>query len=214
MREFLIGFCFHEPEAWASHQRGILEDYESSTGVFVEANSAEDALAWGEVIATELLRYSNHDPTLDWKNLGYFCWIEKDPQTSSWKHCLSFFKHVRAGEMPDLTEMGTPAYSRWAEENGIRYGDSGGSKKYSRSMTIIALYGVGLFAWLAWMIRLPDACRKPGSLGYLYPALGLVITAFLAVVFCLDRDARRRAGLPVEPVSRKSAASRNSDTSK
>lgn len=119
--EAAIGFCFHEPEAWAQFQRGIIEDFESSTGVFIQASTKEEAIAWGEIVATELLRHLNQDPTLDWKQLGYFCWIEENPETSSWKHCLSFFRHIKTGEMPDLTKMGTPAYVVWAKENGIRY---------------------------------------------------------------------------------------------
>jgi hypothetical protein len=73
------------------------------------------------------------------------------------------------------------------------------SKRYSLSGTIRTLYALGLIAWLFWMVRLPDACRDPGILRWLFPAIGFFIAAFLAIVFCLDRDARRRAG----PVARK-----------
>ena len=62
------------------------------------------------------------------------------------------------------------------------------------------LYALGLATWLIWMIRLPDAARDPTPIHWWFPALGFLITTFLAVVFCLDRDARRRAGLPIEPV--------------
>lgn len=74
------------------------------------------------------------------------------------------------------------------------------SKRYSPSGTLRLLYALGLIAWLIWMIRLPDACNDPGVWRCLFPAIGFVIAVFLAIVFCLDRDARRRAGLPVEPV--------------
>jgi len=77
------------------------------------------------------------------------------------------------------------------------------SKRYSPSGTLRLLYALGLIAWLIWMIRLPEACRDPGVLRWLFPATGFLIAAFLAIVFCLDRDARRRAGLPVQPVTRK-----------
>jgi len=77
------------------------------------------------------------------------------------------------------------------------------SKRHLPSATIRLLYALGLIAWLLWMIRLQDACNDPGVWQCLFPAIGLLIAAFLAIVFCLDRDARRRAGLPVEPVTRK-----------
>jgi len=75
------------------------------------------------------------------------------------------------------------------------------SKRHSPSATLRLLYALGLVAWLIWMIRLPDACRDPGVWRCLFPAIGFLIAAFLAIVFCPDRDARRRAGLPVKPVS-------------
>ena len=110
---YLIGLMFHEPQAWAQWQRGLIEDYESSTGLWIEAGAADEAIAWGEHVAQALLRHVNHDDMLDWKALGYYCWLEESPTTSRWRHCLHFFQRVRAGEMPALTEMGTDAYTRW-----------------------------------------------------------------------------------------------------
>ncbi|HET6250200.1 MAG TPA: hypothetical protein VFE47_21090 [Tepidisphaeraceae bacterium] len=121
MQKFLVGMCYHEPEAWALHQRGIIEDFESSTGLFVEAPTPQEAAMWGEAVACELLRYANNDSSLDWAALGYTCWIETDPQSSGWAHCLPFFQCVRVGEMPDLTQMDTPAYTKWATAHGIKY---------------------------------------------------------------------------------------------
>jgi hypothetical protein len=48
MRQYLIGMMFHEPEPFAQWNRGLNEDYESSTGLFIEAPSALEAIAWGE----------------------------------------------------------------------------------------------------------------------------------------------------------------------
>lgn len=75
------------------------------------------------------------------------------------------------------------------------------SKRHSPSATLRLLYALGLVAWLIWMIRLQDACNDPGLWRCLFPAMGFLIAAFLAIVFCLDRDGRRRAGFPVEPVA-------------
>ncbi len=50
MAEFLIGFSYHEPEPYALWNRGVIEDYESSTGVFIEASTPSEALEWAERI--------------------------------------------------------------------------------------------------------------------------------------------------------------------
>ena len=47
MQTFLIGLMYHEPESWRLWNAGVISDYESSTGVFVDAQTEQDALAWG-----------------------------------------------------------------------------------------------------------------------------------------------------------------------
>jgi hypothetical protein len=117
MAEFLIGFSYHEPEPYALWNRGVIEDYESSTGVFIEASSPDEALEWAERIAEALLRKCNSDESLKWADWQYQCWIEEKPEESDWKHCLAFFQRVRSGEWPDLEKMDTPAYAAWMERN-------------------------------------------------------------------------------------------------
>ena len=97
---YLVGITFHEPDAFAAWQRGAIEDYESSTGVFIDAASREEALSWGEAIGEAMLRHVNGDDTLDWKASGYSAWIEDSPESSGWKHCLSFFQRVRSRSSP------------------------------------------------------------------------------------------------------------------
>lgn len=116
MPEFLVGIMFHEPEPFAQWNRGLIEDYESSTGLFVDAESPEAAKLWAEQVGAALLRHLNFDDSLDWKELGYFCWIVESPSTSDWRHCLGFFQHVRANEMPIIEKMGTAAYERWKKD--------------------------------------------------------------------------------------------------
>jgi len=118
---YLVGFLYHEPESWALYHSGIFEDFESSTGIFVDAPSKEEAISWTEKIAEALLRRANKDDSLDWKALGYKCWIEEDPSASNWSHCLSFFQSVKVGEWPNLDAMGTLAYDKWVEANGLKY---------------------------------------------------------------------------------------------
>lgn len=118
MAEFLVGFSYHEPESYALWNRGVIEDYESSTGVFIEASSPDEALEWAERIAEALLRKCDLDESLKWADWQYQCWIEEEPEESDWKHCLAFFQRVRSGEWPVLEKMDTPAYAAWMERSG------------------------------------------------------------------------------------------------
>ena len=94
--EYLVGIGYHEPEAFALWNRGMIEDYESSTGLFVEAATPEEALAWAGGLGEDLLRHVNGDPALDWKAYGYDCWLEDAPAASGWGHCLDFFPQMSA----------------------------------------------------------------------------------------------------------------------
>ena len=115
---YLVGITFHEPEAFAAWNRGVIEDCESSTGVFIDAVSREEALEWGEAIGKALLRFVNGNDELDWKGFGYFAWIEDTPEAGSWKHCLDFFPRVATGTMPDLSRMTSAAYEEWRARTG------------------------------------------------------------------------------------------------
>ncbi len=48
-----------------------------------------------------------------------FCWLEENPEQSSWRHCLGFFQRVSVGEYPDYHKMTTEAYSEWCEKMGM-----------------------------------------------------------------------------------------------
>ena len=115
---YLVGIMYHEPGPFALWNRGVIEDYESSTGVFIDASSREDAVAWGEAIGQAALRKLNSDDRLDWKSFGYFAWIEDSVEKSGWAHAVSFFQRVNVGEMPDLNKFSADAYNKWAERAG------------------------------------------------------------------------------------------------
>ncbi|AYY96282.1 hypothetical protein EGY19_01680 [Burkholderia multivorans] len=116
--EYLVIFQYHEPEPLQLFERGVIEDYESTTGVFITAASEEEALKWCKAIAQALLCHCNDDRSLDWTRFGHSCWIEPDPGKSTWGHCLDFFQHVQVGEMPDVDAMSTAAYTRWQSKRG------------------------------------------------------------------------------------------------
>jgi len=115
MPEYLVGICYHEAEPFTRWQHGVIEDYESSTGLWVIAESPEEAIKWGEQVAEALHRKVNNDPVADW-HASYSCWLEHSPKTSGWAHCLDFFQRVHVGEMPSLDQMGTEAYVRWQQK--------------------------------------------------------------------------------------------------
>ena len=115
MTEFLVGLQYHYPKDYELWQRGIVEDYEASTGLFVSADDAEAALAWGHVVAEHLLNHVHKSDALTLQEFQHQCWLEADPATSSWSHCLGFFQHVAAGELPQLDQMTSDAYQRWLD---------------------------------------------------------------------------------------------------
>jgi hypothetical protein len=124
MPEYLVGFTYHEREPYALWQRGVIEDFESSTGLWVTAGTPAEAVAWAERVAEDLHRLVNADPAADWRQAEHFCWIEESPATSSCAHCLDFFPRVRVGEIPPLAGMVSQAYARWqaqkSAESGVR----------------------------------------------------------------------------------------------
>ena len=113
MPEYLVGFSYHEPEPFSQWQHGLIEDHESSTAVWVAADTSAEAVAWGERVGEALHRRVNDDPTADWAAAGHSCWVEESPEASCWAHCLDFFLHVQVGELPLLDRMGAEAYNRW-----------------------------------------------------------------------------------------------------
>jgi hypothetical protein len=119
MSSYLFGFGYEDAlEMKCNAEWGT--DYESSTGVFIEANSEEEATAWGCEIAEAFMRYENDgDPSISWRACGYAHWIEANPETSDWSHCLSYFQRVKVGEFPDFDRMTSRAYVEWCKANGI-----------------------------------------------------------------------------------------------
>lgn len=106
---------YHEPDSYALWKKGVIEDYESSTGIFIYADSESDAINWGEKIAEQLFIMRNPDEPNSWKSFSYDCWIE-DEDGSGWSHAFDFFQKVKFGEMPDFGLMGTEAYKEWSDK--------------------------------------------------------------------------------------------------
>jgi hypothetical protein len=96
---YLVGIMYHEPEPYAAWMRGVMEDYESTRYILIDAPSPEEAVGWGEAIGQAALRWVNADDSLDWKQM-YEAWLEEEMDPSG-------HTRVRVGEMPDLSEFRT-----------------------------------------------------------------------------------------------------------
>ena len=118
MPSYLFGFGYEGPlEMKCNDETG--SDYESSVGVFIEADSETEALAWGCEIAERYMKHEHGgDPSISWRARGYAYWIESHPETSSWSHCLTFFQRVTVGEFPVFARMTSRAYVEWSRANG------------------------------------------------------------------------------------------------
>ncbi|WP_155203727.1 hypothetical protein [Xanthovirga aplysinae] len=46
MTKFLVVLSYQDPETYKHRVLGRIEDYESSTGIFIVAKSKEKAIAW------------------------------------------------------------------------------------------------------------------------------------------------------------------------
>jgi hypothetical protein len=117
MEKYLVGISYHESEHFESLEKGIYEDYESATAIFITANSTEEALAWGEIVAEELFKKKNPNESDSWKSFGHYCWIEEDWKESNWEYCLEFFRNINYGTHPDYEKIGIKAYLKWYRNN-------------------------------------------------------------------------------------------------
>lgn len=111
MSVYLVGIMYHDTESYRRWNKGLMEDYESSTGFFITAESEADALAWGDQISAMLFKKINPDENADWKSFGYDSWIE-NIEGGYWKESYGFFQRVNYGELPNFDLMGDDAYEK------------------------------------------------------------------------------------------------------
>lgn len=120
MSPFLVGISWCDPEEVAAFVRvGLDDDPRCSTGIFIIAKNEAEALSWGETIGNKFMDFLFKDKNYQQKELELFCWIEKDPEQSRWKHCLNFFQTVSVGQFPEFKGMTAEAYSDWCKKAGI-----------------------------------------------------------------------------------------------
>jgi len=117
MDEYLIGLMYHYPKDYELWNKGVIEDYEASTGIFIKAEDVNKALKWGHTIATALLNHVHETDDLTLEKFQHDCWYIAVPKEDSWSHCLDFFQHVADGQMPVLAEMTTDAFVKWQKKS-------------------------------------------------------------------------------------------------
>ncbi len=114
--EYLIALEYHYPRI-TNFGIVALPKTMKRLQTFVRADSVEQAIEWGSVVATRLLNYVNDTSELTLQQFQHCCCVEDNPSQSGWSHCLEFFQHVDYGEMPDLDRMTTDAYVKWLDGN-------------------------------------------------------------------------------------------------
>ncbi len=113
LTKYLVGMEYHYFEDYERWEKGIMEDYEASTGIFIEAKTKEEAISWAENIAEKLFRIENPRETRNWKSFGHSCWVAEDLKNCGWAHYFDFLQNVKVGQYPDFENMGLAAYERW-----------------------------------------------------------------------------------------------------
>jgi hypothetical protein len=120
MSAFLIAISWNDPEEVAAYKRVGLDDVPScSTGIFIHADTVDHALSWGSTVLKKFTEFLFPQKDYALEALELHCWVEVNPEDSSWKHCLDFFPHILVGQYPDFQNMTAEAYSEWCRNKGI-----------------------------------------------------------------------------------------------
>ena len=102
MTKYYFSFGFMEPEEAAQLGLHVGGDPESSTGIWIWAESEEAAIRWGREIAENFMKILYADGSFSWKQLNYVNGIfQKTVQYLSPEQ-LAITPEVTAGEWPDI----------------------------------------------------------------------------------------------------------------
>lgn len=109
MGSYLFRFGYCTPAQWHANETHGWDD-ESSSAVFVEADSAEAALLWGETIAEHFMQalFAATEQTSgapSWKASNFACWIEDSPDKSFTPEQLGRIPVVKVGEFPHFERL-------------------------------------------------------------------------------------------------------------
>lgn len=102
MAKFLYIFAYPSPEQVRIAASGQPTE-ESSEALFITANSAEEAQAWGREVSEAFLNILFPDKGLSWKSMGFDNWVEADPKSEYPEDALAILPVVSCGSYPDFS---------------------------------------------------------------------------------------------------------------
>lgn len=106
MRTFVYRFGYCTPAQWAANEAHGWDD-ESSSAFLVQAQSVEEALAWGDKVANAFVAWlfarDGKVPPTSWSEAEYASWIEEEPAAVFSPESLQELPVVACGQMPDFT---------------------------------------------------------------------------------------------------------------
>ena len=104
----LFTFGFETPTDFHRNKEHGWDD-ESSTALWILADSAADALQWGQILAQDYVSWLFRDEQgarYSWAEAGFANWIETDARRLSEAGACEALPSVTVGELPDFTTMG------------------------------------------------------------------------------------------------------------
>jgi len=99
--KYLYIFGYQTPEQLAGAAKDEHAE-EASEALFIEAQSAERALAWGREISEEYVHRLFEGQAVDWKSMHFAHWVENEPQTEYPIDILASLPVVSDGQYPDF----------------------------------------------------------------------------------------------------------------
>ena len=100
MNKYLILFMYHDTESYALFEKGIAEDYECTTALFIMSHSEAEALNWCKEIAKKFFKELHPTLITSWES-QYECWVE-DPSEYRNPSALPILPCVQIGEFPNF----------------------------------------------------------------------------------------------------------------
>jgi hypothetical protein len=110
--EYLVGISFRVPKSldWS---RGLIPDPELVATLYIEAESREAALAWGEQVGRALTREANAGEPPGGQSHGCRSWLYADYPggDESFRGDRESIQHVSDGEWPVLARLKPEVYA-------------------------------------------------------------------------------------------------------
>ncbi len=104
MARYLYVFAYQTPAQVEAAARGGFAE-EASEAVFIEADSAEQAMEWGQQISEEFIKSLFPQGEMSWKSQNFAHWIEAEPQAEYPADLLRRLPVVPCGVQPAFSNL-------------------------------------------------------------------------------------------------------------